>query len=154
MKKLFLLCALALVSFCACNDTQYKSKIHGTWLCQETDRGKLPTNDAFVLNFTNGTETHAGGFVQADNSSRWLESDNLTYTIKDGVLKVSGTNVVGDSLDLSFTIKTLTQCQLIYQEIYFKVNGVDLADNETYTFLSRYRHIQRSDYRQLGRQKH
>jgi len=132
MKKGFLLCALAAVSLLACNDAQYNAKIQGTWLCLETSKGKLATDDAFVVGFNKGIETHAGGYTLPDNGSRWLESDSLTYTIKKDVLAVSGTNVIGDRLDLSFTIKSLTDEELIYQEIYFRINGVDYADNETY----------------------
>jgi hypothetical protein len=135
MKKVVFISLIVVSVFVSCNNKpDYSEEIKGEWLCTEINNLIQPTNEAFVLNFlSNRTESIAQGCTLANNEGNmWCESPDFAYSVNEDEILISGINSLGEMLDISLKIESLTSDRLIYKENYVKINNIDVASDRTF----------------------
>ena len=125
--KLLSLALIALFCFsCKPDKTDYTKLIQGEWFCQDINSLTIPTNDVFVMSFQeNGTGSLKQRYTLPDSGgTQWIESSLYFYTVnEDGAVSMQGTNPLGESVNIAFSIKKITSSILEYRESSHIING-------------------------------
>ena len=137
MKKIFPLCLISLCVFISCKPKtpDYAEEIKGKWLCQEINNLVIPSDDAFVIAFqNNGNELYGQGYTLNDNEEKWWFENNFSYSVDKDVISVNGINPLGETVNLSLTIKNVTSNTLDYVENSTVINGADVSSGRRFFF--------------------
>lgn len=137
MKKLFGIFIVSILILSACNKPEvidYEKLIKATWACDYIDNVPVFTNDIFVLSFSEtGSLLHAAEHPNSDSTQQWIEENDYSYTLKDNVVFINGTNSEQKSVEIEIVINSMTEKTFSF---YFQkkiINGVSESDKSLYT---------------------
>lgn len=138
MRKL-LFSATLLLLFAACknDDPDYKAELEGQWVCNEIDYLFIPTNEQFIVHFFTNDKMALSRDCQLETGHRWLSGNDYTYKVEENVVQIKGTNPLGQTVDLSMTIKRAGPNYLDFQETKTTINNQDSTKNRTFSLYKK-----------------
>ncbi|MDD3011677.1 MAG: hypothetical protein PHU97_10215 [Bacteroidales bacterium] len=129
--------ALIALLFSGCtkdDEPDYADLIQGQWVNTLINGQTVLTDATFVMEFkSDHTELYASGFQWDENNKSWEENSSYTYSIKENLITIDGTDVLDDSYHMVFKILSLSQEVFTYSIPEFTLNGEEIADTQTYS---------------------
>lgn len=108
--------------------------IKGIWINTHINQTEVQTNLKFVMEFTNETEFYSVGVVFDSVNKKWIDRSAYDYSLSGDRLIISGTDVLGDDIELEFGIISVSSSALVCRVNSFEKNGALQFDNKIYTF--------------------
>lgn len=90
--------------------------IVGKWVTTQKNGTPVLTDEKTVMHFSNDSKLiYSKGIITDANNKRWVENDQLTYSVSDKTITIDGTELSGSALHLELTVISISQTELVYK---------------------------------------
>ena len=107
--------------------------LKGTWVNTRIDEMNVETNRKFIMELADEKEYYSVGVVFDTANKKWIDRRAYDYSLSDDRIMISGTDVLGNGVNIEMEIISVNSTDLVYRVNLFKYNGVEIPDNKTYT---------------------